>query len=236
MNDVWSEKCIISPSLICLDHCNFANQIEILEQNGAKMLHVDILDGHFSPSMPLGLETVKQIRKITHLPFDAHVMATKQDYFLQELLEIGVEQLTFHAETAEHIDQTINFIRQSGARVGVALKPSTPISTIEYVLEKVDTVLLMLINPGYAGYSFEKQVSYSARKIRDLRNMICSRGLDVKIELDGRISAENIIEYGGELADIFVVGSTCIKQGALGESIRSLCELQNKVRRDISNG
>ena len=214
---------IISPSLICLDMCNLESQVRILEQAGIKYLHVDILDGHFSPSMPLGLDTVRQLRAKTDLKFDCHIMTTEQDYFVNELLDIGVEQITFHAETQPHIDGMINRIHSKGVKAGVALKPSTSLNVLDYVLEKCEVILLMLINPGYAFMKGEQQVSYSDKKIRDLRNMINSRGLDTKIELDGRISEKNIIDWGKTgLADIFVTGSTCLKRDDLLNSLRRL--------------
>ena len=225
---IWNEKCIISPSLICLDMCNLESQVRILEKSGVKMLHVDILDGHFSPSMPLGLDTVRQLRAKTDLEFDCHIMVTEQDYFVDELLDIGVQQLVFHAETQPHIDGMLNRIHAKGVRAGVALKPSTPLSTLEYVLEKCDTVLLMLINPGYAFMKGEKQASYAERKIRDLRAMIEERGLNTKIELDGRISTQNIQDWGDGLADIFVTGSTCLKRDDLAGSFEILNGLRQK--------
>lgn len=226
---IWNEKCIISPSLICLDMCNLESQVKILEKSGIKMLHVDILDGHFSPSMPLGLDTVRQLRAKTDLEFDCHIMVTEQDYFVDELLDIGVQQLIFHAETQPHIDGMLNRIHSKGVRAGVALKPSTPLSTLEYVIEKCDSVLLMLINPGYAFVKGEKQTSYAERKIKDLREMINSRGLNTKIELDGRISPKNIEDWGGGLADIFVTGSTCLKRDDLEGSFEALNNLREKV-------
>lgn len=226
---IWNEKCIVSPSLICLDMCNLESQIRILEQSGVEMLHVDILDGHFSPSMPLGLDTVRQLRAKTDLQFDCHVMVTEQDYFVKELLDIGVEQIVFHAETQPHIDGMLNRIHDRGVRAGVALKPATPLSTLEYVLEKCDTVLLMLINPGYAFAKSEKQVPYADRKIRELRQMIADRGLDTKIELDGRISPKNLEDWGRDAADIFVTGSTCLKRDALSESFAALNALRSNI-------
>ena len=226
---VWNEKCIISPSLICLDMCNLESQVRILEDNGIKALHVDILDGHFSPSMPLGLDTVRQLRAKTNLEFDCHIMVTEQDYFVNELLDIGVQQLIFHAETQPHIDGMLNRIHAAGVRAGVALKPATPLSVLDYVLEKCDAVLLMLINPGYAFVKGEKQVSYAERKMSELRNMINSRGLDTKIELDGRISPQNIQDWGGGLADIYVTGSTCLKRDDLAGSLKALNSLRESV-------
>ena len=227
---IWSEKCVISPSLICLDMCNLESQAGVLEACGVKMLHVDILDGHFSPSMPLGLDTVRQLRARTNLTFDCHLMVTEQDYFVDELLDIGVDQIVFHAETQPHIDGMLNRIHARGVRAGVALKPATPLSTLEYVLEKCDTVLLMLINPGYAFVKGEKPVPYGDRKIRELKQMIRERDLNVKISLDGRISPEVVRKYGRDLADQFVIGSTCLKKGEeMVPSIREMMDLRKEI-------
>ncbi|MDD3795913.1 MAG: ribulose-phosphate 3-epimerase [Lachnospiraceae bacterium] len=229
MQSVWNEKCIISPSLICLDMCNLESQIRILEESGIKMLHVDILDGHFSPSMPLGLDTVRQLRAKTDLQFDCHVMVTEQDYFVDELLDIGVEQIVFHGETQPHIDGMLNRIHAKGVKAGVALKPATPLSMVDYVLDKCDTVLLMLINPGYAFVKGEQQVTYADRKIKELRRMIDDRGLKTKIEVDGRISPQNMIDYGKKDVDIFVTGSTCIDKKDMAGSFQKL----NAIRQSL---
>ena len=229
MKEIWNEKCIISPSLICLDMCNLETEVKKLENAGMKMLHVDILDGHFSPSMPLGLDTVRQLRSKTDMFFDCHVMVTEQDYFVDELLDIGVDQIVFHGETQPHIDGMLNRIHARGVKAGVALKPATPLSELEYVLDKCDTVLLMLINPGYAFVKGEKQVAYAKRKITELRKMIDDRQLDTKIELDGRVSMENIENYGKGLADIFVTGSTCLKKDDLDGSLEKLMAFRNSL-------
>ena len=221
---IWDEHCILAPSLIsCCDLCNLEQSVKTLENGGIGLLHVDILDGHFSPSMPLGLDTVAQLRARTSLPFDVHLMASENDYFVRELLDIGIEQLVFHAETEPHIDNRLNQIHAAGARAGVALKPATPLSVLDYVLEKCDAVLLMLINPGYAQCRTEGQVPYAARKVRELREMIRARGLHTKIILDGRISRQNLQEFGVDgTADIFVTGSTCIDKKHLLESTKQL--------------
>ena len=116
MKEIWNESCILSPSLICLDMCNLEREVKTLENSGIKMLHVDILDGHFSPSMPLGLDTVRQLRAKTDLFFDCHVMVTEQDFFVDELLDIGVDQIVFHGETQPHIDGMINRIHTKGVK------------------------------------------------------------------------------------------------------------------------
>ena len=172
---------------------------------------------------------VRQLRAKTDLFFDCHVMVTEQDFFVDELLDIGVDQIVFHGETQLHIDGMINRIHAKGVKTGVALKPSTPLTEVEYVLEKCDTVLLMLINPGYAFVKGEKQVTYADRKIRELRKMINDRGLDSKIEVDGRISPLNIETYGKEDVDIFVTGSTCIDRNNMEESLKKLNELRASV-------
>lgn len=228
-NDIWNKKCIISPSLICLDMLHLEEQIRELEKSGIEMLHVDILDGHFSPSMPLGFETLKQLRKITDLPFECHVMVEDPDYFIEELLEIGVQQITFHYETAPHVDGLINRIHAAGVRAGIALKPSTPLSVLEYELEKCDSVLLMQINPGYASSKGEKAVPFAGRKIRDLRKMINDRHLDTKIIIDGRVSLENIEEYGNGIVDIFVGGTTCVSRDDIPGTVSRIMDLRQKV-------
>ena len=163
------------------------------------------------------------------MAFDCHLMVTAQDYFVDELLDIGVDQIVFHAETQPHIDGMLNRIHAKGVRAGVALKPATPLCALEYVLEKCDTVLLMLINPGYAFMKGEQQVPYADRKIREVRKMIVDRGLDTKIELDGRISPKNIEDWGAGAADIFVAGSTCLDRADLPGSFKRLAALRERI-------
>lgn len=200
---VWEESCIFSPSLICLDMCNLESQMRVLEQSGIGMLHVDILDGHFSPSMPLGLDTVRQLRKRTNLFFDCHLMTDPQEFFIDELLDIGVQQIVFQAETQPHLDGAINKIHARGVKAGVALKPATPLSELEYVLEKCDTVLLMLINPGYASVKGESQVPYADRKIAELRKMLTDRCCRQRLKLTD-VSLWTISEGTGNTMWIFL--------------------------------
>lgn len=235
MGDIYSQKCILSPSLIsCCDLCNLESSVKKLENAGIEMLHVDILDGHFSPSMPLGLDTVRQLRSRTDMIFDVHLMTTAHDFFVEELLDIGVQQLVFHGEMEPHMDNRLNQIRKAGVRAGVALKPATPLSSLEYVIEKCDAVLLMLINPGYAQSKSEGQVPYAQRKVRELHEMILSRGLDTKVILDGRISKENMAMFAPEgIADIFVAGSTCLDKKDLENSARALIEYRKSILGEV---
>lgn len=228
---IWNEKCIISPSLISVcDLCNLEGSVRQLEQAGIEMLHVDILDGHFSPSMPLGLDTVRQLRKKTDMFFDVHLMTTAHDFFVEELLDIGVQSLVFHGEMEPHMDNRLNQIHKAGVKAGVALKPGTCLNTLEYVLEKCDSVLLMLINPGYAQSKSEGQVPYASRKVRELHDMIASRGLPTKVILDGRISKQNMEDFAPEgIADIFVAGSTCLDKTDLVGSAIALRQFRESI-------
>ncbi len=231
MNEnIWKKFCHISPSMITLDMCNLEEQCKMVTEAGIEMIHVDILDGHFSPSMPLGLDTVKQVGKKTDLELEAHVMVTDPQFFVDELIEAGVSQIVFHIETCEHVDSMLNYIHSKGIRAGVALKPATPLCNLEYILDKCDAVLLMLINPGFAQLKGEEQAVYSERKIHELHEMIKARGLETKVILDGRISPENIKTYGmsGE-ANIFVAGSTCIRKENQLESMKQLKDLENQI-------
>ena len=149
---------------------------------------------------------------------------------LEELLDIGVQQLVFHGEMEPHMDNRLNQIHKAGVKAGVALKPGTSLNTLEYVLEKCDAVLLMLINPGYAQSKAEGQVPYAARKVRERHEMIASRGLPTKVILDGRISKQNMADFAPEgLADIFVAGSTCLDKTDLKNSAIALKQYRESI-------
>lgn len=222
MNGIWQQEIILSPSLICLDLCNLEAQVRGLWEKGVKVLHVDILDGIFSPSMPIGLDVVRQLKKRTDMFFDVHLMVKEPEFYVSELIDMQVEQILFHVETADHVDGLLNRIHQEGIRAGVALKPATSLHTLDYILEKCDTVLLMMINPGYASARGERQVPYGLRKVFELDQMIREAKTDTRIELDGRVSPELIGKVTGTRANQFVAGSTCMDSCDPGESIQNL--------------
>lgn len=217
---------IIAPSIMCTDLCNLEKGIRQIENEGMNTLHVDLIDGHFSPSMPLGIDTVKQLRQITDMDFDVHIMAENNEFFIQEMIEIGVQQITFHIESATHIDRYIKLIKDSGIKAGVALNPATPLSVIDYILPQCDTVLLMLINPGFATDKNEKQVPYAVEKVRDLHRLIKERGLDTNIEVDGRVSLDTIADLTKAGANMLVAGSTSlfIPNKSIAENKKSMDE------------
>ena len=205
----------ITPSLICSDLCNLEASVKALEETGCQMLHVDILDGYFSPSMPLGLDTVRQLRKKTSLAFDAHVMAVDNTFFMEELADIGVHRMCFQ-----------------GIKAGVALAPATPVSVLEYVLEQCDFVLLMMINPGYASSAKESVRDSLKKKVGDLHAMIAEKGLPTTITIDGRTYLDAIPGYAAAGASTFVAGTSSLfrKNGlSLKENYQALEQVVNKA-------
>jgi len=224
INSAKNENIKLSPSLICMDMCNLEQSINKLEEMNIDMIHIDIIDGYFSPSMPLGLDTVKQLRAKTSLPFDVHLMVNNNDFFIDEIIKTGAQRICFQYESSIHIDRLLNKIKESGAKAGVALTPSTPISVLEYTIEKCDYILLMLINPGFAGNESEKQVSYSLKKINDCYNYLKNRELEIPIEIDGRVATENIADLVCAGADVLVLGSSSLfRRGmSLDENLRAI--------------
>ncbi|MCC2825414.1 ribulose-phosphate 3-epimerase [Faecalicatena orotica] len=200
----------ISPSLICMDLVNLETSVKELEAAGCEMLHVDVLDGYFSPSMPIGLDTIRQLRKKTDLYFDAHVMAVDNTYFMEELADIGVGRMCFQAETERHLSRKLSWLKEKGIEAGVALAPGTSVETLRYVLEQCDFVLLMMINPGFASSAGETMLSGMKEKISDLRKLIEEQKTDTTITIDGRTYLDVIPDYMRRGASTFVAGTSAL--------------------------
>lgn len=222
----------ISPSLICTDLTNLSNSVKLLEDAGCRMLHVDILDGYFSPSMPIGVDTVKQLKKKTDLIFDVHIMAVENDFFVKEMIDAGAERICFHAETERHIAKRLSEIRSAGIKAGIALMPATPVEQLEYVLELCDFVLVMRINPGYASAKNEKEYDFVTKKICCLSDMIAKEKLDISIIVDGRTYFERICELTAAGMDTVVGGTSNIfrKDGTLQQNVEKLRQLMQQGR------
>lgn len=156
------------------------------------MLHVDVLDGHYSPSMPIGLDTIRQLRKRTDMLFDAHVMSTANEFFVNQLIDIGVERICFQLESQPMPGPLLHAIHSGGRQAGVALAPSTPVSSLEYLIEDCDYVLLMQIDPGYASFPGQSKETYMLRKFEDLQNLIEKRNPRVTVGVDGRVDFDSI--------------------------------------------
>ena len=198
---------LVAPSIMCADLCNLESDIKALESVGVDLLHFDLMDAHFVPNMPIGLELLSQLRPKTDCPYDVHLMVEDNDFFISKLSEIGVQQITVHAESAIHLDRTLGLIRDYGIKAGLALNPATPIDTITYVLDRIDYILIMTVNPGFAGQSI---VPSALQKIADCQEFLQQRGLPLPIEVDGNVSFENIPKMVGAGANILVAGSSSI--------------------------
>jgi len=197
----------VSPSLMCADLCDIGREVERLEALGVAMLHFDIMDGRFAPNMPLGLEMIRQLRPRTRLPFDVHLMVEDNDWFIRELAPIGVQRIAVHAESARSLKRTLGLARDAGAVAGVALSPATPADVLEGALELIDFVLVMTVNPGFAG---QKMVASAIAKIARCRRFLDEHGVTAPIEVDGNVSFANIPDMVAAGARILVAGTSSL--------------------------
>ncbi|TAL11150.1 MAG: ribulose-phosphate 3-epimerase [Nitrospirae bacterium] len=194
----------IAPSILSADFAHLADEIAAVEQAGADMVHVDVMDGHFVPNLTIGPPIVEAIRKVTKLPLDVHLMMTNPDDFIGEFAEAGADYLTVHVEACPHLHRTVQSIKEKGVKAGVTLNPATPLVSIEAILPDADLLLIMSVNPGFGGQRFIPGV---LDKIRQARAMIRQTGRPVLLEVDGGVKADNagaIVKAG---ADILVAGS-----------------------------
>lgn len=203
---------LISPSMMCVDPLNFEASLRQVEGLGVDMLHLDVMDGHFVPNMPMGLGVVQSLRSKTRLPLDVHLMVDDNDFFVDALKGTGVDQISVHVESSTHLDRTLARIRENGAQAGVAINPGTPLTAIEYVLERIDYVLVMTVNPGFAG---QQLTPASIRKIADCRRMLDERGYrHLPIQVDGNVSFENVPAMVAAGATNLVAGTSSIFNSA----------------------
>lgn len=205
----------LSPSILAADFSRLGEQIHKLDEAGAQYVHIDVMDGMFVPSISFGMPLMKSIRPCTDRIFDVHLMIEEPVRYIDDFAEAGADLITVHAEACKHLDRTIEAIKEKGLLAGVAINPATPLSAIEWVLPKVDMVLIMTVNPGVGG---QKLIPYTLDKVRALRAMIEKADLKTDIEVDGGINLENVTEAMDAGANIIVAGSAVFR-GDVGENV-----------------
>ena len=194
----------IAPSILSANFARLEEEIRAVEEAGADLIHVDVMDGHFVPNITIGPVVVKAIRNVTRLPLDVHLMITEPSNYVPEFIKSGANMLTVHAEACTHLHRTVQQIKDLGIDAGVALNPHQPLDVLEYILEDLDYVLLMSVNPGFGGQVFIDAV---LQKITQLREMIREKGVDVTIEVDGGVKIENTRNVTRAGAEMLVAGS-----------------------------
>ena len=210
----------VSPSILAADFANLEREIGTIKQAGAEYVHIDVMDGLFVPNISIGLPVLSCIRKVTDLTLDVHLMIEEPGRYIEEFKKSGADMLTVHAEACKHLDSTLREIRKAGMKVGVAINPGTPVSQLECVLDLVDMVLIMTVNPGFGGQSY---IESCTGKVQKLRKMITDAGLDVDIQVDGGINEKTIDKVLDAGANILVAGSA-VFGGNIGENVRCLKE------------
>ena len=215
----------LAPSILSADFARLLEDVKKVEKAGCEYLHIDVMDGHFVPNITLGPAIVKALRKDVNMVFDAHLMIENPDNYIKEFADAGCDIIVVHQEACTHLHRTIQNIKSHGVKAGVALNPATPIETIKYVLEDVDMVLLMSVNPGFGGQSYIPVVT---KKIKELRALIDEMGLDIDIEVDGGVKPSNISEVVNAGANVIVAGSAIFNAGDIDEAVKSLRENASK--------
>ena len=209
----------IAPSILSADFARLAEEIQAVERGGAGVLHVDVMDGHFVPNITIGLPVVKSLSKVTKLPIDAHLMITDPGVYAAQFVSAGAQMVSVHVEADPHLHRTLMSIKAAGAKAGVVLNPATPVGAIEEALQWVDYVLVMSVNPGFGGQKF---ISESVEKVKRLKQMITSRQLNVRIEIDGGIDQSNIGTVVAAGAEIIVAGSAIFGTGDPEKAVKDM--------------
>ncbi len=194
----------LSPSILSADFSQIGEEVKRADAAGADYIHIDVMDGIFVPSISFGIPIIQSIRGITKKVFDVHLMIEDPGRYIEDFAKAGADILTVHAEACVHLDRVLQQIKDCGCKAAVALNPATPLQTLEYVLDKVDMVLIMSVNPGFGGQSY---IESSTEKIRRLKEMIAGKGLDIDIEVDGGIKPDNVQKVIAAGANVIVAGS-----------------------------
>lgn len=216
------QRLMIAPSILSADFAKLGEEITQVVASGADVIHIDVMDGHFVPNITIGPLVVAAVRKITTAPLDVHLMISNPDQYIDAFAEAGADWITVHVEVCHHLHRTIHAIKQLGKKAGAVLNPATPLTTLEYVLEDLDLVMLMSVNPGFGGQKF---IRSAIDKTKKLKTMIDDRGLQVGIEIDGGVSPATIGEIALAGANIFVAGSAVFGHDNYAQVIAELKKL-----------
>lgn len=212
----------LAPSILSADFSQLGKQVELIERGGADLIHVDVMDGHFVPNISFGAAVMKSVEKCVSLNFDVHLMIENPDDYIEDFMTLRTEFITVHQEACTHLHRTIGHIKNLGAKAGVSLNPATPVSTLEEILDELDLVLIMSVNPGFGGQKF---INSSLRKIKKLSEIRRERGLDFQIEVDGGVTTENACMLAEAGADILVAGSAVFGVSDITERVKTFKSL-----------
>ena len=219
----------IAPSILSANFAKLGEEIRKVEDAGAQLLHVDVMDGHFVPNITIGPPVVESIKKVTKLPLDVHLMITDPDRYIPAFVEAGAAMLTVHTEAVVHLDRTLNFIRSQNVLAGVSINPATPISAVEHALGLADMLLVMTVNPGFGGQRF---IPYTVDKIRRARQIIDERNYRCVIEVDGGIDTPTVPAVVKAGAEVLVSGSAIFHSPDPARKIKELLEIASLVSYD----
>lgn len=212
----------IAPSLLSANFANLSEEIKKLEEGGADYIHLDVMDGMFVPNITFGPPVIKKIRNITQIPFDVHLMIDRPERYISDFVDAGADLITVHEEATIHLHRIIQQIKSYNVKVGVSLNPATSLKNIEYILEDVDLILIMAVNPGFGGQSF---IPAMKDKIKETRELIDSKSLDIILQVDGGVKIDNIKEVVNLGADLIVVGSDIFKANDIEARVREFKDL-----------
>jgi ribulose-phosphate 3-epimerase len=212
----------IAPSILSADFSKLGDEIKSVEAAGADWIHVDVMDGHFVPNITIGPLVVEAVRRVTSLPVDVHLMIENPDRYIEDFAKAGADLISVQVEACVHLNRTIHMIKELDRRAGVVLNPSTPLASLEWIMEDVDFIMIMSVNPGFGGQKF---IPNSLDRVRALRKMIRDRGLETLIEIDGGVNEKTIKNISDAGVDVFVAGSAIFKSPDYKKTIAKFREL-----------